>query len=161
MLPFGGFLLALPLLAAVCHVVAAHAQQTADAESITIESDLQTADKRTGVITASGNVRLVHAGRGLVATSRQAQFFTEEDRIVLSVDVDVIQANGNQLRADRFTYLLDEGRAIASPFQASRLSVNGCFSPANACSKLQPRPVRWPQPWNCRMSPSPLGAVSW
>ena len=111
----GGLLLALPLLAAICTLDAVRAQQTADAGVITIESDLQAADNSTGVITASGNVRLVHAGRGLVATSRQAQYFTEEDRIVLSGDVDVIQANGNQLRADRFTYLLDEGRAIASP----------------------------------------------
>ena len=111
----GGLLLALPLLAAICPLDAVQAQQTADAGVITIESDLQAADNSTGVITASGNVRLVHAGRGLVATSRQAQYFTEEDRIVLSGDVDVIQADGNQLRADRFTYLLEEGRAIATP----------------------------------------------
>ena len=110
-----GLLLFLPLLATVCTLFQAQAQQSADAGVITIESDLQSADNGTGVITASGNVRLVHAGRGLVATSRQAQYFTEEDRIVLSGDVDVIQADGNLLRADRFTYLLKEGRAIASP----------------------------------------------
>ena len=115
MLRSRGLLLALPLLATLWPLLSAQAQQTADAGVITIESDLQSADNATGVITASGNVRLVHAGRGLVATSRQAQYFTEEDRIVLSGDVDVIQADGNQLRADRFTYLLDEGRAIASP----------------------------------------------
>ena len=111
----GGLLLALPILAANCPLDAVQAQQTADAGVITIESDLQAADNSTGVITASGNVRLVHAGLGLLATSQQAQYFSEEDRIVLSGDVDVIQADGNQLRADRFTYLLDEGRAIASP----------------------------------------------
>ena len=115
MLRFRELFLALPLLAVLCPPVPAQTQRTADAVFITIESDLQSADNATGVITASGNVRLVHAGRGLVATSRQAQYFTEEDRIVLSGDVDVIQADGNQLRADRFTYLLDEGRAIASP----------------------------------------------
>ena len=115
MLRSGGLLLFLPLLAALCPLFPAQAQQSADAGVITIESDLQSADNGTGVITASGNVRLVHAGRGLVATSRQAQYFTEEDRIVLSGDVDVIQADGNLLRADRFTYLLKEGRAIASP----------------------------------------------
>ena len=115
MLRSGGLLLFLPLLAALCPLSPAQAQQSADAGVITIESDLQTANNVTGVITASGNVRLVHAGRGLVATSRQAQYFTEEDRIVLSGDVDVIQAYGNLLQADRFTYLLEEGRAIASP----------------------------------------------
>ena len=35
---------------------------------ITIESDQQSADNVTGVITASGNVRLVHANRGVVLT---------------------------------------------------------------------------------------------
>ena len=76
MLRTGGFCLALPLLAIFWPLVSAQAQQTADAGVITIESDLQSADNGTGVITASGNVRLVHAGRGLVATSRQAQYFT-------------------------------------------------------------------------------------
>ena len=115
MLRFGGLLFSLPLLAALAPSFPAQAQQAADAGVITIESDLQSADSSTGVITASGNVRLVHAGRGLVATSRQAQYFTEEDRIVLSGDVDVIQADGNLLRADRFTYLLEDGTAVASP----------------------------------------------
>ena len=115
MLQIRSFLLVLPCLAALCSLSPAQAQQAAEAGVITIESDLQSADNSTGVITASGNVRLVHADRGLVATSRQAQYFTEEERIVLSGDVDVIQTDGNLLRADRFIYLLEEGRAIARP----------------------------------------------
>ena len=130
MLRSGGLLLFLPLLAAFCSLFPAQAQQAAEAGVITIESDLQSADNNTGVITASGNVRLVHAGRGLVATSRQAQYFTEEDRIVLSGDVDVIQADGNQLRADRFTYLLDEGRAIASPVPGQQVFSQWSFTPS-------------------------------
>ena len=82
---------------------------------ITIESDQQAADNVTGVITASGNVRLVHDLRGVVATSRQAQYFTKESRIVLSGDVDVIEKDGNLLRAGQVTYLLDEERALALP----------------------------------------------
>lgn len=88
---------------------------------ITIESDLQSADNLTGVVTASGNVRLVHADRGVVATSRQAQYFTKEAKIVLSGDVDVVQDNGNLLRADRVTYLLDEERAIATPLEGAQV----------------------------------------
>ena len=130
MLRSGGLLLFLPLLAALCPLFPAQAQQSADAGVITIESDLQSADNGTGVITASGNVRLVHAGRGLVATSRQAQYFTEEDRIVLSGDVDVIQADGNILRADRFTYLLDEGRAIASPVPGQQVFSQWSLTPS-------------------------------
>ena len=126
----GDLLLALPLLAAIFPLDGVQAQQTADAGVITIESDLQAADKSTGVITASGNVRLVHAGRGLVATSRQAQYFTQEDRIVLSGDVDVIQADGNQLRADRFTYLVDEGRAIATPVPGQQVFSQWSLTPS-------------------------------
>ncbi|ABB35000.1 LptA/OstA family protein [Synechococcus sp. CC9605] len=137
MLRIGGFCLALPLLAIFWPLVSAQAQQMADAGVITIESDLQSADNGTGVITASGNVRLVHAGRGLVATSRQAQYFTEEDRIVLSGDVDVIQANGNQLRADRFTYLLEEGRAIASPVPGQQVFSQWSLTPGQPVLDVQ------------------------
>ena len=137
MLRTGGFCLALPLLAIFGPLVSAQAQQTADAGVITIESDLQSADNGTGVITASGNVRLVHAGRGLVATSRQAQYFTEEDRIVLSGDVDVIQADGNQLRADRFTYLLEEGRAIASPVPGQQVFSQWSLTPGQPVPDVQ------------------------
>ena len=132
MLRFRGLLLALPLLTVLWPLLSAQAQQTADAGAITIESDLQSADNVTGVITASGNVRLVHAGRGLVATSRQAQYFTEEDRIVLSGDVDVIQADGNLLRADRFTYLLEEERAVAIPLPGQQVFSQWTLQPSQA-----------------------------
>jgi len=91
------------------------ASSTPDGGLVTIESDLQTADNVTGVITAIGNVRIAYPDRGVVATSRQAQFFTRENRIVLSGDVDVIEKDGNALRAERVTYLVDEEKAIADP----------------------------------------------
>ena len=91
------------------------AQEASEAGLITIESDLQSADNTTGVITASGNVRLVHPDRGVVATSQQAQYFTQEERIVLSGDVDVVQDEGNRLQAAKVIYLLDEERALAMP----------------------------------------------
>ena len=139
MLRSGGLLLCLPLLAALCPLFPSQAQESSDAAVITIESDLQSADNSTGVITASGNVRLVHARRGLVATSRQAQYFTEEDRIVLSGDVDVIQADGNLLRADRFTYLLEEGRAIATPVPGQQVFSQWSLQPSQ--SVLDPAPA--------------------
>ena len=139
MLRFGGFLLFVPVLAALVQLVPSQAQQAAEAGVITIESDLQSADNSTGVITASGNVRLVHADRGLVATSRQAQYFTEEDRIVLSGDVDVIQADGNLLRADRFTYLLEDGRAIASPLPGQQVFSQWTLQPSQPVLDASPK----------------------
>ena len=90
-------------------------------ELITIESDLQSADSTTGVVTASGNVRIVHADRGVVATSRQAQYFTKEERIVLRGDVDVVQNDGHALRADQVIYLLQEYRAVAIPEEGDQV----------------------------------------
>jgi len=88
--------------------------ETAQAGLLTIESDQQSANSGTGVITASGNVRLVHSDRGLVANGRQAQFFSKEQRIVLSGDVDVVQTDGHTLHADQITVLLDEQRTVAT-----------------------------------------------
>ena len=93
------------------------AQQSIETGLITIESDQQTADNSIGVVTAQGNVRLVHVDRGIVATCRQAQYFMKEERIVLSGDVDIVQKNGDLLQADRIVYFLVDERALATPSQ--------------------------------------------
>ena len=116
----------------------ASAEEPADQGLITIESDQQAADSVTGVITASGNVRLVHDQRGVVATSRQAQYFTKESRIVLSGDVDVVQTDGNLLKADRVTYLLDEERAIATPLEGAQVFSRWTLK----SSEPKPEPLR-------------------
>ena len=102
---------------------------------VTIESDRQQADNSSGVITASGNVRITYPERRLVATARQAQYFSREGRLVLSGDVDVIDADGQRIRAERLVYRLDSGRLVASPAQGqqvySRLRLqSGSGSPA-------------------------------
>ena len=75
---------------------------------VTIESDTQAADNQTGIVTAKGNVRITYPDKGMVATSRQAQYFTKEGRLVLSGDVDVIDADGQRIRAERLVYFLDQ-----------------------------------------------------
>lgn len=82
---------------------------------VTIESDLQQGDNQTGVVTATGNVKITYPDRGMVATSRQAQYFTKEGRLVLSGDVDVIDAQGQRIRAERLVYNLDQERLVAQP----------------------------------------------
>ena len=91
------------------------AQQSIETGLITIESDQQTSDNSIGVVTAQGNVRLVHVDRGIVATGRQAQYFMKEERIVLSGDVDIVQKNGDLLQAGRIVYSLVDERALATP----------------------------------------------
>lgn len=89
--------------------------QTPTTGVVTIESDRQMADNSTGVVTAVGNVRIVYPDRRVVATARQAQYFSREGRVVLSGDVDVIQADGPSLRAETITYLVDQQRLVAEP----------------------------------------------
>jgi lipopolysaccharide export system protein LptA len=91
------------------------AQQSTETGLITIESDQQTADNSIGIVTAQGNVRLIHIDRGIVATGRQAQYFIKEERIVLNGDVDIVQKNGDLLQADRIVYSLVDERALATP----------------------------------------------
>lgn len=82
---------------------------------VTIESDLQRADNRTGVITATGNVRIVYPDQRVVATARQAQYFSREGRVILSGDVDIVQEDGHALRAERVVYDVNSERLLAEP----------------------------------------------
>jgi len=88
---------------------------------VSIESDLQQADNTTGIITASGNVRIVYPDQRVVATARQAQYFSKEARIVLSGDVDVIQPDGSSLRAERVIVLLNTQRVVAQPRKGAQV----------------------------------------
>jgi len=95
---------------------AALAQQPAiSAGMVTIESDRQQADNRTGILTATGNVRITYPDRRMVATSRQAQYFSREGVLVLTGDVDVIDADGQRLRGERVVYRVDSERLQADP----------------------------------------------
>ena len=109
-----GLVLALTTPSLAQELVAPLEGPSSDDGLITIESDSQTADNVSGVVTAIGNVRIVYPSRGMVATSRQAQYFSREQRIVLSGDVDVVQTDGHTLRADQVTVLLDEQRTLAT-----------------------------------------------
>lgn len=89
---------------------------------VTIESDRQEADNQTGIVTATGNVRITYPDRRMVATSRQAQYFSKEGRLVLTGDVDVIDADGQRIRAERLVYLLDQERLSAQPSDGKQVT---------------------------------------
>lgn len=111
-----GVTLMLPV-AALCGIVAPTYPQTNPAavdRPLTLRSDIQEADAKTGVVTARGNVQIDYPARQIQATAAQAQYFSRERRIVLSGDVYVLQ-EGNSLRGENIVYLIDEGRFIALP----------------------------------------------
>lgn len=89
-----------------------------DGRAITVRSDRQEADQITGIITATGNVRVDYPARQIQATAAQAQYFSREQRIVMTGNVYVLQ-EGNSIRGETITYLIDEGRFVATP-QANR-----------------------------------------
>lgn len=123
---------------------AAAAAAPAPSGQVTIESDRQQADNVTGIITATGNVRIVYPDQRVVATSRQAQYFTREGMIILSGDVDVIQEDGNLLKADRVTYMVEQERTLAQPLQGqqvfSKLLIQTTPQVQPAAAPLQPLP---------------------
>ena len=88
------------------------AQATSGA--ITLKSDIQESNSQTGVITARGNVQINYPARQIQATAAQAQYYSRERRLILTGNVYVLQ-EGNSLRAEEMTYLIDEGKFIAKP----------------------------------------------
>jgi lipopolysaccharide export system protein LptA len=83
--------------------------------ALTIRADVQEANAKTGVITARGNVRLDYPARQVAATAATAQYFSQEQRIVLSGGVVITQQGVNSIRAETVTYLVSEGRFLATP----------------------------------------------
>ncbi|MBK1990765.1 OstA family protein [Sphaerospermopsis aphanizomenoides BCCUSP55] len=115
-----GFALMLPvaLLGTVTlpsQVPTAKAQSSGGNRPLTIRSDVQEYDAKTQVITARGNVQMLYPARQLQATAAQAQYFSKERRIDFSGNVYILQQGNNSIRAEKVTYLIDEGRFIALP----------------------------------------------
>ncbi|MDJ0578900.1 LptA/OstA family protein [Crocosphaera sp.] len=96
------------------------AQTLAPNSPLTVRSDIQEANSETGVVTARGNVQFFYPARQIQGTSAQAQYFSRERRLVLTGDVYVLQ-EGNSMRAETMTYLIDEGRFIATPESAQQV----------------------------------------
>jgi lipopolysaccharide export system protein LptA len=96
-------------------VQTATAQPAPGNRPLTIRSDVQEYNAKTQVITARGNVQMFYPARQLQATSAQAQYFSKERRIDFSGNVYILQQGANSIRAEKVTYLIDEGRFVALP----------------------------------------------
>ena len=81
-------------------------------KGLTILSNLQEANTKTEIITATGNVRLNYPDKKLQARANVARYNIKEKQIVLSGNVLVVN-DGSSLQGDSITYLIDEGRFIA------------------------------------------------
>lgn len=116
--------------------VAAQEEVPQDGGVITLRSDVQEANAQTGVITARGNVQIDYPARQIYATSAQAEYFSNEQRIVLSGDVVILQ-EGNRLVAETVTYLVEEGRFVALPDPDDQVEAT-YIVPASAVAPPEP-----------------------
>ncbi|EKE99740.1 hypothetical protein FDUTEX481_09617 [Tolypothrix sp. PCC 7601] len=91
------------------------AQTSTGNRPLTIRSDVQEYDAKSQVVTARGNVQMLYPSRQIQATAAQAQYFSKERRIDFSGNVYILQQGGNSIRAEKVTYLIDEGRFVALP----------------------------------------------
>ncbi|MEO1341539.1 MAG: LptA/OstA family protein, partial [Cyanobacteria bacterium J06635_13] len=108
-----GLMIATALNIAVLSVPQIAIAQAPESGAITLKSDIQESNSETGVITARGNVQINYPARQIQATATQAQYYSRERRLVLTGNVYVLQS-GNSLRAEEMTYLIDEGKFIAT-----------------------------------------------
>lgn len=83
-------------------------------QGLSILADTQEANSKTQVVTARGNVRLSYPLRQVRATANLAQFFIKQNRVVLTGNVSIVQ-NGNTLKGESVTYLINEGKFVANP----------------------------------------------
>jgi lipopolysaccharide export system protein LptA len=106
-------LLALPLLAIATISLPSTQAQTSNA--LTIRADRQEANSITGVVTATGNVRMSYPARQIDVVAEQAEYFSKEQRVVLTGNVVVTQEGVNSIKAQTVTYLITEGKLVADP----------------------------------------------
>ena len=102
------------LIAGSGWMVPSQAQSGGSGGSIKLRADIQEADANTGIITARGNVKIDYPEEAIYATSAQAQYYSRERRIILTGNV-FVQQEANTLQAEIVTYLIDEGRFVATP----------------------------------------------
>ncbi len=126
------------LLGAFCYGISANfafAQQSSATsvisiqEKIFIESDFQISDSVSDVLTATGNVIVRYPANGVIAASRQAQYFKEEQLIVLTGDVNIIREEGNSLKADRVVFMINNNQLFADSTPSSQVFSKFIFNP--------------------------------
>jgi len=146
--------LLLPLLTPTLVPVAlAPAVAQSSGGAIQLKASRVEANSNTGVVTAVGNVRIDYPSREIFATAAQAQYYSREQRIVLSGNVDVMQ-EGNTLQAENVTYLIEEGRFVATPGANSQVEAvyllpddDTSLTPAASSEPAAPpRPLSIPTP---------------
>lgn len=83
--------------------------------SVTINADTQEANANTGIVTATGNVRIQYPARQLTATASQAVYDTKKRTITMTGGVVIVQRGENTIRSEKVIYLIKESVFKAEP----------------------------------------------
>lgn len=109
---------------------------------VTIESDRQMADNATGIVTATGNVRITYPDQRVIATARQLQYYNKENLVVLSGDIDVIQTDGHSIRAEQLRYDINRERVLLTPAPGEQVVTTYKLNASEFVPSMSPAPVR-------------------
>jgi lipopolysaccharide export system protein LptA len=83
--------------------------------SVTINADTQEANANTGIVTATGNVRIQYPARQITATASQAIYDTKKRTITMTGGVVIVQRGENTIRSEKVIYLIKESVFKAEP----------------------------------------------
>jgi lipopolysaccharide export system protein LptA len=141
--------------------IASRIAQAAPGQTMQLRANVTEANAKTGVVVARGNVLITYAARNIEATAAQAVYYSKEAKIVLSGNVVVLQ-EGNSLKGETITYLVNEGRFVALPQENRQVEAtytiqdSGPEAPAPIPTNPAPvKPVKMPFP----TAPRPEGAT--
>lgn len=97
-----------------------------DDDRVSIESDTQTYDKATGIVSAFGNVIIRYPQKNMLVTCSQAQYFSNESRMVLRGNVKIVQEGLNTVEGEHVTYDVYNEKIVAYPAEGKqvRSSIN-------------------------------------
>ena len=110
------------LMMFIGNAVAKQGDATIYADRLTVRYAAQGGD--VDRVVAEGNVRIVQGER--VATSRRADFFRDQERILLTGDPQVTE-KGSTVKGHQITLFMKERRAVVQASQNGR--VNAVFQP--------------------------------
>lgn len=139
----------LALLLGSAFVLNVHAPAQAQQQTMQLRANVTEANSKTGVVVARGNVQITYAARQIEATAAQAVYFSKEGKIVLSGDVNILQ-EGNRLRGETVTYLVNEGRFVALPQENSQVE---------ATYLIKETPTTAPAPVSVPTNPAPIKPI--
>ncbi|MEB3292663.1 MAG: LptA/OstA family protein [Synechococcales bacterium] len=168
LLPAAG--LALPYFPAapIAAQTATKAAPAQTSQAMKLRANVTEANAKTGIVVARGNVQIDYPARQIQATAAQAIYYSKEGRMVLSGNVYILQ-EGNSLRGETITYLVNEGRFVAIPQQDRQVEAiyivkeTASNPPAPAPVPTNPAPVKptkVPFPTLPKASPLPTAPKS-